>query len=259
MNKTLLLAAALTAIVILGSHALALSPMGIPISTPAQGEFRVSASYEFSDTDPQCSFRDGATTLANDFGIELDDLENLQQNMVVADISYGLTNDWEAYVRLGGGNFWNEDWDFGGDNGFIGGGGTKLTWLKQEAIDWGALFNINWSTSESTDRDKGDVELTIDAYEIQIAAGPVWKASDIVSVYGGPFAHYFSGDVEADADGNDFSVAKLKLDWEFGGYAGVQLDLKPDPGQIGNSYYIFGEFQLTANAWGIGTGIGWRF
>jgi hypothetical protein len=233
--------------------------MGNPTSAPRGGEFRVGASYLFSEIDPDIMWKDGRTTLADDFGIELDDIDNLQSNILVADLSYGFTNEWEAYVRLGGGNFRNDDWDFGGEEGFVIGAGTKLTWLKQEKVNWGALFNINWSTSEYTYEDEGDVEVTIDAYEIQAAAGPVWKVSDIFSVYGGPFVHYFSGDVEADADNGDFSVAEIEQDWEWGGYVGVQFDLTPGIDQVGNSYYIGGEFQLTADAWGVGANMGWKF
>lgn len=263
-----MLGMALVLLCLCGSAALALAPMGPPTAGLKAGEFRAGFDYAYSEMDIKASLSDDIIALAEDYGVELVDtsgtLKNMQSNTIAANLGYGLADNWEAFVRLGGANIENDDWDFSGDYGFFGGFGTKVTWAKQENLDWGALFQMNWLRSKDTyqgtyDEEDVDVHVKVKAYEIQIAMGPTWKASDALSIYGGPFLHFLSGDVDASAAGASLSLADLKQKSEFGGYIGAQLNIKPNPSEVSNGCYLFGEFQFTGDGWGIGTGIGFKF
>ncbi|OHB75335.1 MAG: hypothetical protein A2Z25_01910 [Planctomycetes bacterium RBG_16_55_9] len=98
----------------------------------------------------------------------------------------------------------------------------------------------------------GDVE--IDLREIQVAVGPTVQL-DGFSVYGGPFLHFVTGDLDADITGTDSFGAVNRVDLsqdireesEFGVFVGAQ-------GQAAQDTSWFVEFQMTGDAWGIGVG-----
>ena len=219
MNKKLLLVVViLTALALTGS-ALALAPMGPPTAGLKTGQFRAGVEYSYSDVDMEL---DGET------------LDSVTSNMIFGNLGYGIMDEWEAFVRLGVANV---DVDtFSGDYGFAWGLGTKYTFLKQEGLDWGALFQMTWTNSE-------DDGVEIDFYDMQIAVGPTYKLSDTLSIYGGPFLHFIDGDVEG---------ADLEEDSAFGGYVGAEAALA-------NNTSLFGEVQLTGAGWAIGMGINWKF
>lgn len=244
-----------------GSAALALAPMGPPTAGLKKGEFRVGFDYAFSEMDLKGSWSDAIIALAEDYGVELKKtVKDVQSNLFAANIGYGICDYWEIFTRLGAANIENDVWDFSGDYGFLYGFGTKVTWAKQDNLSWGAMFQIQWLNSEdSWTIDDEKVTIEVDAHEIQVALGPTWKASDALSIYGGPFLHFLNGDADVHVVGESFSLLDLKQKSEFGGYIGAQLDLKPGPTQITKGLYLFGEFQFTGDAWGFGTGFGYKF
>lgn len=222
MEKKLLLVAVILMVVTLaGSAALALAPMGPPTAGLKTGQFRVGVEYAYSDVDME---------------LDGDELDGVTSNMIFANLGYGVMDDWEGFVRLGAANVDVED--FSGDYGFAWGLGTKVTFLKQENLNWGALFQINWLSSE-------DEDVEFDFYDMQIAVGPTYKLSDTLSIYGGPFAHLIDGDV---SDGN----GDIEENSAFGGYVGAEAALAENTS-------LFGEVQFTGAGWAIGTGIGWKF
>jgi opacity protein-like surface antigen len=219
-KKMLLVAVVLMVVALAGSAVLALAPMGPPTAGLKTGQFRVGVEYAHSDVDME---------------LDGEKLDGVTSNMIFANLGYGIMDDWEAFVRLGVANADVED--FSGDYGFALGLGTKVTFLKQENLNWGALFQINWLNSED------DVEL--DAYDMQIAVGPTWKLSDTLSIYGGPFVHLIDGEI-SDDNGD------LEEDSAFGGYVGAEAALADNTS-------LFGEVQFTGAGWAIGTGISWKF
>jgi opacity protein-like surface antigen len=266
MKKRLLLVAVVLMVVALaGSAALALAPMGPPTPGLKKGEFRVGFDYAYSEMDIKGSWSDDVIAAEDYLGVKLPrKFKDTQSNIFAANLGYGLMDGWEAFARLGAANLKNDDWEFSGDYGFLYGFGTKVTWAKQENLDWGALFQINWLKSKETftytvDDEDVDVDFKVKAYEIQIALGPTWKASDALSIYGGPFLHFLSGDVDASVAGTSLSLADIKQDSVFGGYVGAQLNIKPNPTEVTNSCYLFGELQFTGAGWAFGTGIGYKF
>ncbi len=232
MEKKLLLVAVV--LMVAGSAALALPPMGPPTAGLKTGQLRVGVEYAYSDVDMELE------------GYELD---SVTSNMIFGNLGYGIMDDWEAFVRLGVANVDYDDGDFSGDYGFAWGLGTKVTFLKQENLNWGALFQMTWTNSEDT---LGVVDVEVDAYEIQIAVGPTYKLSDTLSIYGGPFAHLIDGDVEGTIAGLGSATVDLEEDSAFGGYVGAEAVLADNTS-------LFGEFQFTGAGWAIGTGISCKF
>jgi hypothetical protein len=269
-KKLLLVVVMLTVVALTTSSALALAPMGPPTAGLNKGEWRVGVDYAYSEMDLKATLSDDITELADDYGIDITDnsgtIKDVKVNTIAANIGYGLTDNWEAFVRLGGANAkWEEEdiIDYSG-SGFLGGFGTKITWAKQGNLSWGTMAQVNWLNFKDTltgtvDDEDYDVDIEIEAYEFQIAFGPTWKVSDALSFYGGPFLHFFNGDVEASADGESLSLGDLEQKSEFGGYVGAQLDIKPGPDQVSNGCFLFGEGQFTGDGWALGTGIGWKF
>jgi hypothetical protein len=257
MKKNLLLVdVILTALDLTGS-ALALAPMGPPTAGLKTGQFRAGADYSYSDMDFKVDWGHGEYTA-----------KNIKVNMVAANIGYGVMDDLEVFGRLGAGNAAGDldGFDASGDYKFIWGLGTKYTFLKQENLDWGVLFQIGWVSTEFSDSGsyvEGETtydwkeNYKLDMYNIEIAVGPTWKAAEGLSIYGGPFFNLVRGDLdyhysETPGTYTDSETADVKEKSMFGGYVGAQWDFMQNAS-------LFGEFQYVGTGWTFGTGVGWKF
>ena len=268
MNMRILAVSVLLSAFVCNS-AFALAPMGPPTATLKTGHFRAGFDFSTSKTDIKAKWDNGDDEL----------WKEIQSNLFAANIGYGICDDWEIFIRLGVANAEYDEVEFegetipadplfDGDYGFLFGLGTKVTWAKQENINWGALFQIHWLNAEdSASADLGggfrlDLDQEIDLYEIQVAVGPTWNVNETLSIYGGPFFHFIAGDADLDtttidtSDGSVFdsssSSADLEEDSCFGGYVGAQYELSTNAS-------VYAEFQFTGDAWGFGTGVGWKF
>jgi hypothetical protein len=252
-RKISLLFVVLIALALTGS-ALALAPMGPPTAGLKTGQFRAGADYSYSNMDFKIDWGDGFNTA-----------KDIKTNMIFANIGYGLTDDWEGFVRLGAANakteYYEGDGGHTGDYKFAWGLGTKYTFLKQENLNWGVLFQIGWLKSEY--KDSGTVNTTtwdepytLDVYDIEIALGPTWKVAEGLSIYGGPFFNIVRGNIDDDysnsVGGSDSWSYDVKEKSIFGGYVGTQWDFMQNAS-------VFGEFQFTGAGWTFGTGVGWKF
>jgi len=284
-----LLGVVLIVAMVAGSSALALAPMGTPTAGLNQGQFSAGAEYGYSEQDLEIDPTFGAD------GTILD----LESNMFFATLGYGVMDNWEFYIQLGVANAefdkvkWSDEptsdtWGFDGDYGFAYGFGTKYTfWEQMEGLTWGVLFQMKWINSEDTlsgtwSESVGDDawevgaynnDVELDYYEMQIAVGPTWQAMEGLCIYGGPFLHIVSGDLDdkwnetyADYDnaqgtGSPLSgpftdagkeSADLEEESTFGGYVGTQLD-------VTEQFKAFAEVMFTGDAWGLGIGGGWVF
>jgi Outer membrane protein beta-barrel domain len=237
MNKKLsLVVVILTALALTGS-ALALAPMGPPTAGLKTGQFRAGVDYSYSSTDWKVDF-DGDTVK----------VKHVKSNLFVADLGYGIMDDWEASVLLGTSDIRGDyaGLSASGKYGFAWGFGTKYTFLKQDNLNWGVLYQMDWQHSRDNDATGGlDVKAT--PYEIQLAVGPTYKLNDTLAIYGGPFLHYIGGNLEIEG-----SSAKLRESGVFGGYVGLEAQLCENTSMIG-------EFQLVDGAWGLATGVNWKF
>jgi len=243
MNRRILVVSVLLSAVGCSSVAFAIAPLGPPTASLAKGQFGLSAEYAYSDSDWEISLGDNEATL-----------EGVVSNVFLAQLGYGLTDDWEIYVPLGVAEHETADYKF------AYGLGTKLTFEKVNDWSWGLLFEIGWRSGE----DSGTVdfsefglgvvnaEVDFSYYDITVALGPTWKVAEGIRLYGGPFFYVLEGDVDYEITG----LGDLSLDLGekslFGGYIGAELDICPN-----SSWY--GEFQLTGDMMVFGTGISWKF
>ena len=267
MKKTLSLA--IVMVVALGSSVLAVGFLGTPTAEIGQGNWSIGYDYSYSSQDTEktrASFSiDGGTP--DLFEFKLKDL-NVQRHY--ATIGYGLTPDWDVYVKLGiadvkgqGKDFGTpgdpndpgSDWGMNFDNKFAWGWGTRYTFARHDNIAWGAALQMNWLDTELTKRD-GDSrdKFTFDSYDLLISAGPTvdmggWK------VYGGPFYYYLNGEYKGTYERPGTTAnekADIRADRNWGGFIGSTVDL-------GHNLNWTIEYSTTGKGWGLGTGIAWSF
>lgn len=274
---TLLLAVVLMAVAVCSSAALALPPMGPPTATLGEGQFSVGVEYGYTDMEPEYSFK-GTGTATDTVPVppysETDKgtVDVFKSSMFFGTIGYGLTDNWEAFVRLGAADLELEDWE--GGYGFAWGAGTKLTFAQEGDVTWGALFQWTWFNPGDDDITYADVilgvpvsisgESEVDWWEIQVAVGPTWQVADTVCIYGGPFLHFVDGKYDEKASGamevgtppvtynlSWKASADVEQDSMFGGYVGAQWDVVENAS-------LYAECQFTGDAWGLGIGGIWR-
>jgi opacity protein-like surface antigen len=300
-KKLLLLVVVFTVVALAGSAAMALAPMGPPTADLKAGQSRVGVDYSCSTTSVKLkSLNTSWTGFDSDIidALGLGDLvgageipvngqadldidgavKDVKSNAIAANLGYGITDTWELFARLGAANgkfdemelddVSIEDVGFSGDYRFAYGLGTKVTFVQQEELDWGFLFQVNWSKTEDSVTEDGtvddvdytaSVETKINGWEIDIAVGPTWKLAEGISIYGGPFLQFIGGDFDIGAqattseeDTVTFDVSgNIKEKSAFGGYVGVNADLSKNA-------TLFGEVQFTGDAWAFATGVGWK-
>ena len=118
-------------------------------------------------------------------------------------------------------------------------------------VDWGMLFQIAVASGDDTATIKGfSVSGDFDICEMQISVGPTLRG-DNVCLYGGPFVHVVSGDVDISIAGQESSF-DIKEESVLGGYVGVLLKIS----EIAN---VAIEQQWTDNAVVFAAGLSWRF
>ena len=243
-KKMLLLSVVLVVVCLWSSAAMALTPMGPPMAGLKQGQYSVGFDFSSSEMDVEVSGLGISETL--------DDVESFAY---LANLSYGITDDWEAFIRLGLTDVEFEEFD--GSSEFAYGFGTKVTFEQKDAVTWGGLFQMTWAKSDDslTGLVPGygivTADLEIDFYEIQIAVGPTYELNDTTSIYGGPFLHFIDGDLDVSVLGVTGSL-DVEQESEFGGYIGAQFDIAENA-----SWNL--EYQATGDGWAIGTGFVWRF
>lgn len=229
MKKTVI-----TIIVLMCSQAFGLTFMGPPMAELEQGQKSAGFNLSYSEMDVEVSA----------FGLSgtLDDVESFTY---LVNIGYGISDNWDAYLRLGLTDIEFEDFDSSSE--FAYGFGTKVTFGQQDAVTWGGLFQILWSEADDTVLGIKD---EIDYYEIQIAFGPTYDY-DGISIYGGPFLHFIDGDIKESGPGYSIT-GDIEQESEFGGYVGLNAELTESA-----NWQI--ELQFTGDAYAICTGLGWKF
>jgi len=233
-----------TIMVLICSQAFGLTLMGPPMAELEQGQKSVGFNLSYSEMDVEVSGLGISETL--------DDVESFAY---LVNLSYGITDDWEAFVRLGLTDVEFEEFD--GSSEFAYGFGTKVTFEQKDAVTWGGLFQMTWAKSD--DSLTGDIpgygivtaDIEIDYYEIQIAVGPTYELNDTTSIYGGPFLHFIDGDFDVSVLGVTGSL-DVEQESVFGGFVGAKFDLAENA-----SCCV--EYQITGDAQAVCAGIVWRF
>lgn len=258
--------------------ALALPPMGPPKATLEKNQWAVDFKYAYQEMDLELNGKArenlGSGWLSWDFTEYR--IINLTSNMFLGSVEYGICDNWNVFGHVGAadaedemketlecGRPGNRYQDFSGDFDTVWGFGTRATFCQDGNLTWGGLFQMTWSNPDDSDvKLRGDPsfsgDLELDFWEIQVAIGPTLQL-DGISIYGGPFLHFVQGDMVLKGSTVEDSVTQLiesKADIReesiFGGYGGVQL-------YIDEKSYWYTEYQVTGNAWGLGTGIVWIF
>ena len=230
-KRILLLVVILMGAGLWSSSALALALMGPPMAELEQGQKSAGFNLSYGKMDIEESALGSSWTL-----------EDVESFTYLVNLGYGVTNNWEAFIRLGLTDI--EQDDFNGSSEFAYGFGTKATFVQQDSMALGGLFQILWSEADDT---VSGINTEVKYYEIQIAVGPTYNM-DGISIYGGPFLHFVEGEI----DYASILTSDIKQESIFGGYIGAQFDIAEN-----TSCHI--EYQLTGDASAIGAGIVWRF
>ena len=246
MKKIWLFGFALMIFGLCGSNAFGLDLMGPPTAEIEKGVFRAGIDYTFSDMDLELIegnatiFRNG--TLLGSGAAASQTISDFEVNTLYATIGYGIFENCEAFLRMGAANatfgdsLWEEDEDFDGDIDFAISAGIKANFYK--GFNWkiGGVIQINRAELDGKlDSSSWVIPqpqlVDISTTEIQIALGATYMYSRRLSIYGGPFAHFISGDLDYEFTriGDDFDTGEYS--WEisegptFGGYLGAQYAL----------------------------------
>jgi len=255
-----------------GSAALALDPMGPPTADLRQGQFEEGIEYSYGTMDLK---------LNNGFWIEQLDgvfydsgnadsltIKNFKTNKAYFNLGYGIIDGLDVFLRLGattatfGDSIWEDAEKFENHANFTVGCGIKATFYEHDNLKLGGLFQANWTEFDgqlnAAHWAAADfVEMSVT--EIQVAVGPTYKLADHISIYGGPFFHFVVGDLDdefSQASGGGLLTSKYSWDIDesliFGGYIGAQVD-------IAENFFFNIEYQQTAAADALSVGFVWRF
>lgn len=279
-KRIALFAVAFMIVGVSGSAVLALSPMGPPKALLGQDQWAAGIEYANETMDLESFGTDKDIQYVPVLDITTrkgkHNINDLKSNIVLGRVSYGISDDWDAFLRLGVADaqgdieqtFTNappyEYRGFDGSFGFAWGFGTKVTIWEDKDVSWGGLLQMTWvEPGDSSISLKGDSNYSgnaeIEFCEVQIAIGPTWRMEDNLSIYGGPFLHYVNGDLDFSGETEEFgdrigmvSTGDIEEKSEFGGYVGASWDENER-----TSCFI--ECQLTGDAWGIGIGAARKF
>jgi len=244
------------------SVSFALAPMGPPMAGLDQGTYGVGLGYAQSDMTLEVMGGSGAG------GEKV--INDLQNDMYYVCLGYGISNDWELYGAVGWANAEfpgdGSTPDFDGDDGFAFGIGTKRTLAEDGDTKWGVLAQFTQGKSEddirtttsgtwgngaislpgpSGEDSSRKLETKLEWYEVQLAMGPTVPLSEDMCVYGGPFLHFASADLEVKTSRDEY---ELEQHLELGAYIGTLISLG-DPNAS-----LMAEFLYTGEAWAWGVG-----
>ena len=256
--------------------AFAMGLMGPPSAGMKHEDFKIGADFSHSKMDLE--FNDGRYVEYLDgwfdaSGPQSDKkLKDIKTNTVYVNLGYGVTDNCEIFLRLGGttakfsgSTFWSSGEEFDSSTDFAIGGGIKATFYEEEKLKIGGLIQIGWSELDGAIRPKewpvADDTVQFDLTQVQIAVGPSYELTDMVSIYGGPFLHFVHGDWEdvySQIDPVTGGLLTSKYTWtveegsSFGVYVGSQIEIAE------NSNFTI-EYQHTSAADTVGASIAVRF
>jgi hypothetical protein len=261
-------------IVFWNSQAFSLDIMGPPAAGLQYGMFKAGVEYTNSKMDLELydgTYTDYLDGELYDWGEALDvTLKDLKINRSYATFGYGIYDNVEVFVRLGGLNarfgdsIWEDSEKFDSGPELAGGAGVKLTFYQEGNIKLGGLFQFNTTefdgqlkASHWAAADFVKVNLT----EVQIALGASCRCNENLTIYGGPFLHFVGGQLkdeysEVDPDTGGLFNSKfkwhIKQDSALGGYIGAQIN-------FAENYSFNLEYQKTSDASAFGMSLLFKF
>lgn len=255
-----------------GSAAFALDPMGPPTADLRQGQLKEGIEYSYGTMDLKL---DDGTWIEHLDGVFYDagnanslTLKNFKTNKAYFNLGYGIIDGLDAFLRLGGttatfgDSIWEDAEKFDSHADFTVGCGIKATFYEDDKLKLGGLFQASWaefdgrlSAAHWAAADLVEMSIT----EIQVAVGPTYELADHISIYGGPFFHFVVGDLDDEfneVSGGGLLTSKYSWDFDeslnFGGYIGAKVDIDENL-----SFNI--EYQQTESADALSAGLIWRF
>ncbi len=226
MEKKLLLGVVVV-VCLCGSVALALDPMGPPMAGMKKGQWGAGAEYSYSNMDLRAiNGKIGTMALAPV------DVEDVEVNKVYGTILYGISDKWEAFLRLGGaggqgeGMYGSAKGEGDCDSAFAIGCGTRATFYQSSPdLTWGGLAQVSWTRPDGDlDFARGSYPIEVELIEAQFALGPTYQITEGVWIYGGPFVHFVDGELICTSASLPFSY-DFEEQVNFGGYIGAQVNI----------------------------------
>ena len=200
--------AAFFSILIAAAPAWSLTYLGPPLCELEKEKIETGISYSTGETNVKISGHGIRATL-----------DDVEADSIFVTLAAGFGHNIEIYGKLG----MAEVEDFGQE--FALGVGLKSTLIDSPDLAWGMIIQIvSFRGEESAALDGFKIAEDLEAYEVQVAAGPTWK-SGCVSIYGGPYAHRISGDVTLSLANQNLSF-DIEQKSVFGGYAGLSIEIK---------------------------------
>ncbi len=252
-KRFLTLAVLLMVVALLGTSAVALTPMGPPTAGLRTGQYSAGVAYSYSKLDHEFNHGMSPGGGANYTA------DNMTMHFVLSHLGYGIRDNWEAFLRIGGGAAQFSNSGRGQSlttdrKGYVLGFGTKRTFHEDVNIKWGGLFQIFWAQAHGrATAPVGPYTANIELMEIQIAAGPTYQLRENVSIYGGPFVYIVDGRFTG---GSRTGAGRISYDIDqsstFGGYVGTEITVAEN-----TTYSI--EYQHTATDDSLGMSLIWKF
>lgn len=242
------------------STSLAMAPVGPPTAGLKAEQWSVGFDYAYTEIDFDVDWSSSHAS-----GIADSEGKDVKSDAYLARFGYGISDDWEFYGFLGiadargevEGSDISGDFDSGHD--FSGGFGTKWTFLKDEGLSWGLVYQMLWGQGDDSGYadltplgfgSAEKVDLNLESFDIVLAVGPTYEMGDW-RIYGGAGLYYFDTDIEIRR--LDTTVVDGEADEAyFGGYIGAQFDLAENT-------FLSVEYFNAGDASGIGANIGWKF
>ncbi|MHC4534217.1 MAG: hypothetical protein ACYS6K_09705 [Planctomycetota bacterium] len=254
-----------------------MDPLGSASDKLQKGQFGIGADYSISDMDFKAKGKSNLAiynvTIGSLIGIQSEkqrlNLDGVEVHKAYANLGYGITDNLEAFLRLGASD---TDWRDDGDTHFSFGLRTGVTFYKKDALQLSALAQYSWAQSEFDSLPLTTVvggtpypilmsgKLSI--HEIQIAMGPTYELTTNISLFGGGFFHLMEGSLDLKGSATTVGIPQYRYDLdssydidqasELGVYIGARIKATNDI-----SYSI--EYQQTNSADAIAMRLLWRF
>jgi len=259
------------------SASFALDPLGSASDKLKKGQFGIGIDYSDSDMDFNAKGRSDLAiynlTIGSLIGIQSEkqrlDLNGVEVQKTYANLGYGITDNLEAFLRLGAAD---ADWRDDGDTHFSFGLRTGVTFYKKDALQLSALAQYSWAKSEfdslplTTVVNDTSYPLLMSGklsmHEIQIATGPTYDLTDNFSLYGGGFFHLMDGTLDLKGSTTTVGIPQFRYDLdssydidqvsELGIYIGARI-------KTANDISCSIEYQHTNTAEAIAMRLLWKF
>ena len=271
------LAGAFIVLCICCSVSFALDPLGSASDKLQKGQFGIGVDYSDSDMDFKAKGKSNLAvynvTIGSLVGIQSEkqrlNLDGVEVQKTYANLGYGITDNLEAFLRLGAAD---ADWKDDGDSHFSFGLRTGVTFYKKDALQLSALAQYSWAKSEFDSLPLTTVVSgtsypllmsgQLSMHEIQIAMGPTYDLTDSFSLYGGGFFHLMDGTLDLIGSATTVGIPQFRYDLdssydidrvsELGVYIGARIKTANEI-----SYSI--EYQHANSANAIAMRLLWRF